>query len=395
MKSLIPLLFACFLGCQSGTTEQGTPRDHVGDLSYQPEVGTLRIATEGANPEVTQVKLLNDRKEDSLAAATPQAGGFTLVVNKLPLREVYFLEISGRSVRKGTSGLEWTEQVPVYFEAHNAELTLNYRFFDHPGSISQAAFSIQGGSEDQALLNRWQETLNKQKAEVEGEAVQYIPGQGGFSGGGSEAGVTATDKMTLTQRFIQPDKPSVAAMFLAYSGNDHRRQAVPYSELYESAPDYIRQTKYGIDLIRRLDRIKHPIKELNLPEQVVVVDPGLKRISWSDFAEYDRMLFCFWDSMDQTAYTDVQAVNEQADALESEGTILVHVAMDNRLSGWKKATATLDLVHNYKLRNASKQPLIEALYLTNLPRYVLTRPSGEVIDADVPSEAVQELLTHR
>ncbi len=393
MKPLIPILFACFLGCQSGPTEQGTPTDHVGDLSYRPEFGTLTIEAEGANPEVTQIKLLNDRKEDSLAAAATQAGEFTLVVNKLPMREVYFLEISGRSVRKGTSGLEWTEQVPVYFEEHNAKLTLNYHFFNHPGSISQAMFSIQGGSDEQALLNRWQEALNKQKADVEGEAVEYTLGQRGFSGG--QTGVPAADKRSLIQRFIQPDTPSVAAMFLAYSGNDHRRQAVAYGELYESAPDHIRQTKYGIDLIRRLDRIKHPIKELNLPQQVAAVDPGLKRISWSDFAEYDRMLLCFWDSMDQTAYTDVQAVNEQADALESQGTVLVHVAMDNRLSWWKKATTSLDLVHNYKLRNESKQPLVEALYLTDLPRYVLARPTGEVIDADVPPEAVQELLTHR
>src|SRR5690606_9968896 len=128
------------------------------------------------------------------AAVKPEEGNFTLVVDKLPIQEVYFLKISGRSVRKGTAGLEWTEEVPVYLETSQADLKLTYDFFNHPGSISQAKFSVQGGSDDQTLLNRWQEALNEEKADSEGQVVHYIPGQRGFSGGGSEAGTTMAKK---------------------------------------------------------------------------------------------------------------------------------------------------------------------------------------------------------
>lgn len=392
---MLPILLLCFLSCQSGSTEHDTPADGNQRLTYRPEPGTLRIASGIANPEVTQVTLLNDKKRDSLATAVPQGGKFTLEVDQLPVREVYFLEVSGRSVRKGTAGLDWTEHIPVYLKPHISSLTLDYHFFDHPGSISQAKFSVEGGGDEQALLNRWQAALNTQKADIEGQAVEYTLGQRGFSGGGNEPEISAADEKEVTQQFIQPDTPLVATLFLAYIGNDHRRQVATYNALYESASQTLRQTKYGIDLIRRLDRINHPVKELHLSDQVVITDAGLRRISWADFSSYDRILLCFWDSLDKTAYSDIQAVSEQARAFEKHGTILVHVAMDNRFSWWKKASTSLDLAHNYKLRNESRQPLVDALYLTDLPRYVLTQPNGEVIDADVSPEAIRELLSQR
>ena len=391
MKLLTPLLFVCLLGCQSGPSEEKTATDH-NTHTYQPEDGTLVITAADVNSEVTQVKLLNDKKEDSLAAVVPQDGKFTLTASQLPLREVYFLEISGRSQRTGTSGLECTEHVPVYFETHEAPLALTHRTFNHPGSISGTLFSIQGGSSEQALLNRWQTALTQQQAEAEGKVVGATLGQSGFSGeGGGTA--TAADQRRLTQQFIQPDTPSVAAMFLAYTGNAHRKQVDTYRKLYEGAPASMQQTKYGVDLADRLDRISHPVEALDLEQQVAIVDPTLKRPTWSDFATYDRLLLCFWDSGNPAIYPDIQAINDQADSLQNQGTLLVHVAMDQRLSQWKEATQPLNLVHNYKLRNGSRQSLIDALYLTDLPRYVLTRPDGQVIDADVSPASVQELLT--
>src|SRR5690606_9638543 len=42
MKWLIPLLFVCLLGCQSGPSQEKTSTDHK-IPSYQPEDGTLLI----------------------------------------------------------------------------------------------------------------------------------------------------------------------------------------------------------------------------------------------------------------------------------------------------------------------------------------------------------------
>lgn len=392
MKSTILVVFVCFLGCQPGLNERNTRADNQRDLSYHPESGMLRIVSNVANPEVTKVKLLNDKKEDSLAVVNPRQGQFALVVDLLPMQEVYFLEISGRSIRKGTAGLEWTEYVPVYLEESNANLVLDYVFFNHPGSISQAKFSIGGGSDEQELLNKWQEALNVQTAEIEGQTVQYTFGASGFSKEGSAMDAHTVKDSGVTQRFIQQKAPLVASLFLVYTTNDHRKQAAAYNQLYEAVPDYARQTKYGIDLIRRLDRIKDPVKKLDLESQVVVVGPGLNRLSWSDFTAYENILLCFWDSMDQTAYAEIKDLEEQIDTLNQQRTALVHVAMDDRFSQWKKNTGSFDLAYNYKLRNEVKQPLVEALYLTDLPRYLLARPDGEVIDADVSPETLRTLL---
>ena len=275
MKMLIPLLVVCLSGCQFSPSGKdatdGTPTDGATTAAraantvatYQPQRGTLHLATAVANPELTHVTLLNDKQTDSLAAATPHDGRFTLTVSDLPQQEVYFLQLTGRSVRRGTSGLEWTEHIPVFFEDEQTTLQLTQQPFTHPGSISGALFTIDGGSDEQDLLNRWQTARTKQQADADGQAVGATLGQSGYAGSGSGP-VTAADRRALTQQYIQPDSPSVAALFLAYAGNDHRKQVASYSKLYEAAPTAMRQTKYGVDLARRLERIQHPVEKLDL-----------------------------------------------------------------------------------------------------------------------------------
>ncbi|MGK6352501.1 thioredoxin-like domain-containing protein [Parapedobacter sp. DT-150] len=392
--SLILVLLFLFAACHSSSTDDKTDRVEAKKHTYNPLLGTLRIASDVRNPEMTAVKLLNDKRIDSLAAATPDNGTFTLTVDQVPVQEVYFLEISGTSTKRGTSGLDWTEYVPVYLEK-TGELHLHQQVFDHPGSISKATFSIAGGSEEQQLLNDWQLALNDEQAEEEGRLTHYTPGGGGsvkVPDGGN--GTASADKLGVTQRFIQQKKPLVASLFLAYTANDHRDYTADYAALYDAVPDDARRTKYGIDLSQRLDRILHPIKQLHPATQLQAVDGGLKPLDWAAFDDYRYLLLSFWSTTDHTVQDDVKRLETEASALEAQKTAVIYLSVDSKLSHWKKMSQPLNLQHNYKLRNEVQQSLIDSLYMTALPRQVLIQPDGTVIDADVTTAELPDLLRH-
>lgn len=388
--SVYPAVLLLFLfACQSPSRD--TDRNTDGRYAYHPKAGNFSIVSDIPNPEITTARLLDDRRQDSLAAATIADGRLTLDASQLPLNEVYFLEISGKSNRTGTSGLDWTEYVPIFFDKDGTKLNVGQRSFDHPGSISGVKFSVLTDGDEQQLLNEWQNALNDRQADEEGRMVHYTLG-----GSGSKKVDTGDEQQAdedgITQRFIQQEKPSIASLFLAYTSNSHRKYAAEYEALYGAVSGEARQTKYGVDLRQRLDRIGNPVRRIALATQLVAVDPGLNRLKWSDFDTYDYLLLAFWNSMDKAAHADVKQLEDQAHALEQQETAVIHISVDSRLSQWKKMSQPLNLRHNYKLRNEVQQPLIDSLYMTELPRYVLIQPDGNVIDADVSLDELPQLL---
>ncbi|MFC3200159.1 thioredoxin family protein [Parapedobacter deserti] len=341
------------------------------------------------NSEIIGARLLNDRQRDTLAITTVANGIFTLEAKQLALKEVYFLEIKGKSTRRGTSGLDWTEYVPVFFEKPGAALSLSQRSFDHPGSISKTEFSIAGDSDEQQLLNRWQHALNRRQADMEEKMVHYVLG---MSGSEKVAAVAEKDTaVDVTHRFIQQRKPLVASLFLAYASNTHRKYVDDYAALYDTVSVAAKRTKYGIDLRQRLDRISAPVEQLK-PTQLAAVDPGLQRLAWDDFDTCKYLLLSFWNSMDKRAHTVVKQVEDKASELAQRETAVIHLSMDSKLSQWKKMSQSLNLQHNYKLRNEAQQPLVDRLYMTELPRMVLIQPGGKVIDADVSLDGLVKRL---
>lgn len=332
---------------------------------YIVQYGVIRIECEITNPEVTSVKLYDDRRVGLSAETKPKNGQFTLTAERLPLSEVYFLEIEGKSDREGAKGLMWKERIPVYAERDSAIVRLALQPVDHPGSISKAQYYVLDASNEQQLLNDWQAALNEQWADRDGRIVEEV----------------SDDE--ITQQFIQKKNPLVTTLFLTYMTNTHRQHANDYRALYQSMPAYARRTKYGVDLSERLANIMHPSKHLNPSKQLVVVDAGLKRLEWKNFDTCQYILLSFWNSSDKKNLNDIQKLQEHAPMLEKKGITIVHIAMDSRFSQWKKNIDTLNLRHNYKLRNEARQPLIDSLYLTELPRNILIQPDGKVIHAAV------------
>ena len=386
------LLLLPIFACQGISRKQQADTRSQISYSYSPEYATLRIISDLNNPELTGIKLLNDKRADSLATAETENGSFIRVVDDLPLHEVYFLEIKGRSARKGTSGLSWVEHVPVYFE-EKAELSLQHSFFDHPGSVSKTSFFINGGGQEQQSLNDWQEALTNRQAEIEGKMSHYTLGMAGATKVSDRDDHTENGEGNITRQHLLQKKPLVASLFLTYISNDHRAYFSDYLDLYMSLPPESQQTKYGIDLIQRLDRIRAPIQHLDPAIQVAAVDPLLTPINWGDFHAYRYLLLSFWDNEDKASHEAIKQLEAQSTQFEQSGTALIHLSVNRRFSRWKSTSTSMNLRHNYKLRNQVQQPLVDSLYMTTLPRYVLIQPTGEVVDADVSLDKLHEFIT--
>ena len=397
MNVLSPIRFGSLIlllpvfACQEISRRQQADTPSQIFYSYSPEYATLRITSDINNPEITGIRLLNDKRTDSLATAEAKNGNFILDVDNLPLHEVYFLEIKGRSARKGTSGLNWTEHVPIYFEEH-AKPSLQQRFFDHPGSISKASFFISGGSQEQEALNNWQKALTNRQAEIEGKMSHYTLSISGATKVSDKDDHTENDEGNITQQHLQEKKPLVASLFFTYISNDHRAYFSDYLNLYMSLPPESQQTKYGVDLIQRLDRIRAPIERLDPATQIAAVDPLLTPINWDNFHAYRYLLLSFWDNENKASHEAIKQLEAQSTQFEQWGTALIHLSVNRRFSRWKSTSTSMNLKHNYKLRNQVQQPLIDFLYMTTLPRYVLIQPTGEVIDADVPLDKLHEFI---
>lgn len=389
--------FALFLlslvfGCQEKSSEQENQDAKI--ASYQPKLGTLRIQSDVMNSEMNSVKLLNDKLSDSLAAIEPEKGKFTLVVEELPLQEVYFLEISGKSSRKGTSGLVWRERVPVYLEEQTA-ITLESKPFEHPGSISKAKFFIADASDEQQLLNDWQDALNEQQAEIEGRMEHFSLGMSGATKIEGKEAPEEEGEADITRRFLQKKEPLIASLFLAYRSNEHRKHLEDFQTLYQIVSEQSRETKYGVDLGQRLDRIMNPIEQLDLSGQVVATDERLKDIPWENFERYNYLLLAFWNSGDKASHTAIQEIEEQAGTFEQQQTAIIHISLEDRFSSWQKNNQSMKLENSYKIRNEARQAVIDSLYITALPRYVLVQPDGRVVDADVSMEELPGLLQEK
>ncbi|WP_170845716.1 DUF4369 domain-containing protein [Parapedobacter composti] len=357
----------------------------MGNLRVTGNINDLQTAS-----EIRYIKLLDDRKRDSLATAALTNGSFTLTA-RLPMHEVYFLEIAGKSTRRGTSGLDWKEHIPVYLEG-GSELTLQHQPFNHDGSISKAKFSIAGGGEEQQLINDWQNALNDAWAEKESQMEHFSLGAGGATKLTDTKNDSGNREADITQGFIQQKRPLVTSLFLIYTTNEHRQYATDYRALHEAVSSHARQTKYGIDLAQRLDRILSPVQRLDPETQLMAVNKGLAPINWEGFSHFDFLLLSFWKSGDKGQHTEILRLEKQAPALDALKTAVIHLSVDHRFTTWEKLSEPLNLQHNYKIRKEALQPLIDSLYLTDLPRYVLIRPNGDMLNADVAIEHLPDIL---
>lgn len=347
---------------------------------YTPEKGALSIISETANSEIKKVSLFKDNEKDSVISVPIENGKFKLKLDTANLNEIYFIKIEGKSTKRGTSGLVWEASIPVLASA-STDLKLVQRPFNHPGSISKTAFSIQGGGKEQELLNKWHTVLAELEAEEEGQTESYSLGGAGVTKVSGKKELSKSPA-SITEDFIKKHQPLISSFYLLSRAGKQRQYAKAYGNLLEQAPIEVKQSKYGLDFAKRLEKVQTKIQRLDLPKQVVATDAQLSEIPWDSFKDRKYLLLSFWNSADQASAKAVKQLEQEVPVLEKRGIDILPISMESQFSKWKENTEGLDFKYSYRMRNEAQQDLINTLYLSELPRFVLVKPNGEVINDD-------------
>jgi|GEM_PF-2012373 len=386
---LILLCFILVTACQHREQQTSQENNKKQDYVYKPQKGTLSVVSKTSNPELKSVSLFKDNKQDSVTSVTPKNGEFTLKADSADLNEVYFIKITGKSTKRGTSGIAWEESIPV-LAIPSTSLELVQKNFNHVGSISKVNFSIQGGGKEQELLNDWHTALAVLKAEEEGQTEQYAIGGASVTKVAGKKNLSKTP-VSITEDFIGQHKPLISSFYLISNVGKQRQYAQEYEKLLEQGSDTVKRSKYGLDLAKRLAQIQTKIKQLDLKKQVVATDTHLSEVPWDSFKNRKYLLLSFWNSADQASAKAVKELENATPELQKKGIEVLPISMENRFTKWKENTENLGFKHNYRVRNEAQQDLINTLYLSELPRLVLVKPNGEVINDDFELQQLNEL----
>lgn len=387
------LLLGLCVAC-GGTPEQAVAPPPAPDPAtvYDPYLSTLTIRSEIDYPTGFKATLYDDRERTELASATTANGHFVLEVPGLATNEVYFLKLEGKRRAFGMDGLAWEERVPLYFSPSGEAVALQGKPYHGAESVSRMRFYVEGG-EAQASLNEWQDANNSLVARIENQVSQEA----------SLGGITSSKKRVqreslragidrIAREAIATDSPNVATLFLVYRRNDHRDKHVAYQDIYARTAPSARQSKYGVDLARRIQKIHAPVEAISIVGDSVLADGRLMPLDTAALGNPDYWLLYFWSSREKASVAGLEALQEALGESEPGRATSIFVSVDEVFSRWRARSQELGLAHSYFIRKESRQDLINALYLTEVPRIVLMRPDGSVLDDDVDLASLPSTL---
>lgn len=386
---IILVSFLSIIACNQRKERKNEENSKEPDYTYVPQIVHLSVVSKTVNPEITGISLLSDNEKDSVTAVVPENGKFELEADSARLHEVYFLKITGKSTKKGTTGLAWEELVPI-LATSSTTLELAQKNFNHVGSISKIDFSVQGGNAEQNLLNDWHTAIIQLKAEEDAQMEQYNIGGSGLTKLADKKKLSKTPT-SVTEDFIVQHKPSIATFYLISRIGKQRQHASVYQKLLAEATDKVKASKYGLDLARRLTQIQTKITRINLKKQILATDTRLMDIPWDSLENTKYLVLYFWNSVDKTSSDMLKKLNDISPELEKKEIDVLPISMESRFSQWKENTEKLPLKYNFRMRNEAQQDLIDTLYLSALPRLILVKPNGEVINDDMQLDELEAL----
>lgn len=387
---IVALFQACASDPQKTNEPPATPDPA---MIYQPFRTTLTIESTVDYPTGITATLYDDREREELASVTSADGHFQLTVPDIPVNEVYFLKLEGKRSAFGIKGLDWEERVPVYFSQRSSPMQLVGKPYNGPESVSKMRFHVSG-AEVQAVLNAWQEEINAHSARIENQVAQHASLGGIQASNKGELGESLRDGLDrIGRKWIDADSTHMARLFLIYRRNDHREKLAEYQERYAQTPQRARQSKYGVDLARRIKKIHTPVDVLSLEGDSILADGGLMPLDTTRLNPFWYWVLYFWSARSPSATDGIREL-EHAVAQAPQGTVVpIFVSVDEVFSRWRTASRELGLEHSYFVRKEARQALVNALYLTDLPRVVLMQPGGTVLNDDVVVSELPSLLS--
>src|SRR5690606_23231977 len=149
-QSVLLLLTVFVIGawsCGSGdSTKRGTTLQ-----TYQPKPASTHLRGFVEGVDELHFVLFNARQTDTMVVFSVEGGAIDVILEKIPAKEVYFLEIRGQADGYEDQIVFWREVVPMYAQ-DGAELELVSVEDESGDSLSNRRFHLEGGGEEQDFL---------------------------------------------------------------------------------------------------------------------------------------------------------------------------------------------------------------------------------------------------
>lgn len=378
---IILCILLLFFSCANEAKKQ-SETTVAKEALYTPQTAEFNLKGSVANTSAITISLYNDAQSQELAKTTTTGGSFQLSAPNLAKNEVYFLHLQGKTYIPGLDSIDWIEKVPVFF-ADNTELSLVGSPYDGMESLSKMRFHIEANGAEQQFLNEWQSVVDAKTAEIENQITStYALGGGAAKQSGKRENME-TALNDISESFIALQKPLVSTLFLVSQRTDHRSKRGQYKEIYAQADDAVQQSKYGVDLFNRITRINNSIAKIDMDQMLVATDSKMLPFKIDNYEQKEYLVFSYWASWEAASIANLELVKSIVDSVNNEKIGLIHLSLDDRYSVWKDLNDENKLEGSYMLRGEAKQKMIDSLYLSELPRYMVVKPDGTIVNSDV------------
>lgn len=360
--SLLSVLLLLFAACgqneKSGSSEASLQQ-------YVAQTGSATITGSFENMGDLKFILFGDNGRDTLQTFVAADGQLDHSLTDLPVNEVYFLEIEGAKPDDRGVAIKWWYTFPIFLE-DGAELVLNRK--DNPNTdvyIIPYHFFVENANEEQQYLEAWHADYMFDD-QVETRSAEQIA--------------------QINQDYISKDDPLISNLYLISRQADHRSNIDAYESVFEKAPEHAKNSKYGIDLANRIYRIHNHTEEIDVAELLASRTSQLHPFDPEAYADKSYLLLVFWASWEPTAAIQIPNIEQLITNSGKADVEALYFSLDTKMSLWKPMTEELDLSNSFMLRAEIRQQAIDQLYLTELPRYMIITPNGQVIENDLAYE---------
>lgn len=363
--ALVFLFFSC--GQNSDKDSTGELKETFGSLTaYQAQPASFRIFSQIPGNGDISIAVKADNRRDFITQLAALSGHLDATIDDLQANEICFLEISGMNDQTGY----WRQVLPL-FVVDGAEFEL---VADAPpaGSTEPHQLRIKGGGEEQQFLEEWSWSLYNQAIPLSDDASSF------------------EEYDNLNQEYIEKAKPLISTFYLISRERNHRDHLDEYSKLFLQAPEAVKNSKYAVDLANHIHRITHAPTTIDFSRILTARTSRVLPFEPGAFADKEYLVLYIWASWEPQAVAHLADLEKVVSS--HDNVALLYFSLDTRMSDWKPLTDKMELENSYMVRAETRQASIDELYLTQLPRIMIVRPDGQIVEHDLTFEQLEKTL---
>lgn len=332
---------------------------------YQAAQTSFKLSAQLPGNGDISIYLSNDNKEH-VETFMAIAGSLNVEVTEVNANEVYFLSVSGMNEKTGY----WMQEVPL-FVTDGAEFEL-VADTESANTGEPHVLKVEGGGEEQDFLEEWHSAAYNQVISL------------------NEAGDQLGEIKNFNQEYIDKKQSLISTFYLISKERNHRAHMEAYTDFYLQSPAEVQNSKYGVDFANHMHRITHAATKIDFSEILTARSSRLLPFQPETFADKEYLVLYIWASWEPKAVAQLETVAQVVGG--NDRAVLLYFSLDTRMSDWKPLTDNMELENSYMVRAETRQASIDQLYLTELPRIMIVKPDGQIVEQDLNVEQLDEVL---